>query len=362
MDFKGRTYVPSLKWRQGEYQALYRLSPEAKKRVLPLVEIPPIEWDFEKGKLSKTIDKHLDPFAKRLKSKWGQNPSLIDLDLLDSDNRMADGTHPIDYVFDGVRREGVTSIPVTGITRTQPYQDAIRRVVGTDKQGVGVRVKLDQLASPDTPGRLQALLSYLEVSPKDTDLIIDLGAPAFDPISTFANVIKGAVAKLLIVDDVRMFCVTATAFPDTMGKLAKGTQFVPRSEWLLYKAYLSLLKGHERNPIFGDYGIAHPVLPALDMRLIKPAASIRYAVDDAWLVVKGENVRDHGFKQYVKLCQMVTTSGHFSGEDYSEADAHILNCSKGAASTGNLSTWRWIGTNHHITKVADDTANFVAPS
>ena len=41
-------YIPILKWRQGEYLALDRLEDRVKDKVLPLIEIPPIEWDFEK--------------------------------------------------------------------------------------------------------------------------------------------------------------------------------------------------------------------------------------------------------------------------------------------------------------------------
>ena len=63
-------YVPILKWRQGEYLALGQLHPNVKDKVIPLIEIPPIEWDFEQKKEAKTIDEHLKPFANRLVKKW----------------------------------------------------------------------------------------------------------------------------------------------------------------------------------------------------------------------------------------------------------------------------------------------------
>lgn len=40
-------YVPALKWRQGEYQALLRLKDKAKTRIKPFIMIPALEFDFE---------------------------------------------------------------------------------------------------------------------------------------------------------------------------------------------------------------------------------------------------------------------------------------------------------------------------
>jgi len=41
--------VPILKWKMGEYQALQRLSTPVKDCLTPLLEIPPVGFDFETG-------------------------------------------------------------------------------------------------------------------------------------------------------------------------------------------------------------------------------------------------------------------------------------------------------------------------
>ena len=53
-------YVPVLSWRQGEYQALSFLNPCDKDKIIPLVCIPQVEFDFEMRKDKKTVDEHLD--------------------------------------------------------------------------------------------------------------------------------------------------------------------------------------------------------------------------------------------------------------------------------------------------------------
>ena len=56
-------YVPSLRWRQAEYQALLRLDESIKDRIVPLITIPPIEFDFEAGIPKKTMHEHVHPFV-----------------------------------------------------------------------------------------------------------------------------------------------------------------------------------------------------------------------------------------------------------------------------------------------------------
>ena len=64
-------YVPAIRWRQGEYQALLRLAPAAKDRIVPFITIPEIEFDFEEWRPKKSVHEHVHPFASRYKGKWG---------------------------------------------------------------------------------------------------------------------------------------------------------------------------------------------------------------------------------------------------------------------------------------------------
>jgi hypothetical protein len=119
-----------------------------------------------------------------------------------------------------------------------------------------------------------------------------------------------------------------------------------------------LAKAGVRVPAFGDYAINHPDLLQKDMRLLKPSATIRYAIDDAWLIVKGRNVRDYKYGQYRGLAKSVLNHSSFLGTNFSRGGKYISGCANGIESTGNLSTWRWVGTNHHLEKVARDLSNF----
>ena len=61
-------YVPLLRWRMGEYQALEKLGDAQKAATVPLLEILPPDYDFELRKPKKDIDEHLNSLACHRKS------------------------------------------------------------------------------------------------------------------------------------------------------------------------------------------------------------------------------------------------------------------------------------------------------
>ena len=352
-------YMPILKWRQGEYLALEKLESNIKDKVVPLIEIPPIEWDFESGSKAKTIDKHLQPFAKRLEQKWRDRTAYIDLNYIEQTISMQNGIHPLIYVFENARKINTQVKPVTGLARNSSYQEAIRSILRIDQNGVCIRLHFSDLVQPNIEFKIEALLNYLEIDLFDVDLVLDLEAPNFEPIDVFVRLIRNAVIKLPQIDQVRSFTIAATNFPESMGNLEQGVNLKDRLEWKFLLEYRASLKASERKPSFGDYCIAHPKLLQLDMRLISPSASLRYATDGTWWIYKGTNTRRrNGLKQYKNICACLVNSSCYSGQSYSAGDQYIWNCSSGNANTGNLTTWRWVGTNRHITKVVNDCANF----
>jgi hypothetical protein len=359
MAITAANYVPVLKWRQGEYQALWRLNDALKARVVPLIEVTPPDFDFEEWKPKKTIDEHLEKFATRLKQKWGARPALLDTGLLDPTARMIGGIHPLLWLMEQVRSEGATLIPVTGFDRDAAYQNAVRTVHSIDMQGAALRCDLEDAGGPDFAGDVEALAETIELDVSDIDIVVDLKAPNFEPIDGLAQLLANVLTASPVFLTARSLIITATAFPPTMASITGPIQFVSRQEWLLYRALISRLPTDARRPTFGDYAIAAPDLPQGDMRLLKPSATVRYAVTDGWIIAKGSNVRDNGFEQYRGCCGAVTSSALYLGARFSPGSDYIERCRTGAAKTGNLTTWRWVGTNHHIAKVVYDLANFL---
>lgn len=360
-------YVPCLRWKQGEYQAVSRLSAQTRRNITPLIEVPAIGYDFESRTQAKTLDNHLAPFAKRVQEKWGRQCCFVDLHLINSTERMAEGLHPVRFIFDTLRQRHCSVVPVTGIDRDEAYQQQVKAMLSTSESRVCIRLSLEQAARKSIGRHLNSLLLLLEVKAENCDLILDLGAPAnFIPLDGFCRLVHAVVKDLPLLSQWRTFTFLGTSFPESMGKVNTGEEVVPRYEWQLYKLLITACHGEGlRMPTFGDYAVSHPSVTQLDMRRIRPAAKIRYTTEDGWYVVKGRNVREDRFgkfEQYRGLSRKIISSEYYCGPSFSWGDDYILKCAQGAGGPGNLTMWVEVDVNHHLEKVARDIASFSGSS
>ncbi len=361
MSFNHTHYIPCLRWKQGEYQAVSQLSDTVKSVFTPIIEAPAKGYDFAAKKDKKTIDELLAPFAKRVHDNWGNSPCLVDLRLIKDTERMANGVHPVRFVFHGLRMLGCQAMPVTSLLRDAEYQQEIKTVSDEDNRGICLRVTIEQAAKSSVKTGVDSLLSILEVQPAGCDFILDLGSPNFVPLDGLVAIMKNIVTKLPHLNNWRTFTLLGTSFPESMGSVKKGGEVVPRYEWQLYKKLIANFRSDGiRLLSFGDYGVNHPRELELDWRVVKTSATIRYTIDDHWYIVKGDNIRDYGHEQYHKLSQNVLVSRYYYGSAFSWGDDYIRTCSNESAKTGNPTKWIQVGTNHHIVKVTQDIASFYA--
>ncbi|WP_230772047.1 beta family protein [Sphingomonas sp. Leaf4] len=349
-----KPYVPLLRWRQGEYEALFRLAPPQKDAILPLIEILKPDYDFELRKPKRDLDEHLKLFGKRLGAKWKSRPALVDTGRLDSAQLMADGRHPLTFIFDQARAAGAPLIPVTGLGRDTAYQAAVSTIGMKDGRGAALRCSLADALDPDFDKHIQTLLENIKIHWTMLDIIIDLETPAFDPMPQLINIIVAALTGATIFNFCRSVTLLSTSFPDTLSNMANPIQRFVRHEWVLFKGVIAALPSGARRPIFGDYGIAAISFAEGDMRFMRGSPNVRYTTDDAWIIARAKGAKRGSNLPYPALCGLVTSSGSYLGAHFSAGSAYIADCQTGAATRGNPTTWKWVATNHHITKVLDD--------
>ena len=355
--FNHRHYVPILKWKMGEYQALQRLSASVKDSLTPLLEIPPVGFDFETGQHKESADDHLGDFGRRLKSKWQARSCFVDLKYLPTRTRMASGTHYVDAVFEAARVEGCTAIPVVSFVNDPSFIAAVGTVVRIDQRGMCLRLSMSDFDRSALASDIEALLRTLGVGWAEVDLVIDLGTPNYLPITAYVRLMSALMDLVPALNRWRTLTIAGTAYPSSIAEtVSPPFAILPRHEWVAYRAFVGSLGREVRIPTFGDYAVAHPDLVELDMRMIKPFAKLRYTIDDAWHIGRGTPVRTHGFGQYRDMCATLVARPYFSGAGYSAGDAYIAACMAGTVATGNLSTWVWVSTNRHLSKVVGDLA------
>jgi hypothetical protein len=349
-------YVPLLRWRAGEYRALKRLSDPCRERTVPLIEVLPPDYDFALRQPKKHIDEQLKPFAKQVQDYWPNRPALVDAVQIDAGTRMGDGRHPLTFIFDEARAMRLDLVPVTALDRDAGYQQSVQRIVAASGRGIGLRCGLEEALDPDFDTNVRALLAQLECPANAVDILLDLGNPKFDPQDPLIAIIASVLAGGGIFASARSVTMLATSFPDSLTTLQYGLDSLPRREWLLYKALMAALPGTVRRPGFGDYAVAAVEFPKGDMRFMRGSPNVRYAIDDAWLVAKAKRQKSNNNHAYPGLCGAIVSSGRFSGSAFSEGSRYIDGCRLGTEKMGNPTTWKWVATNHHITKVVADLA------
>ena len=107
-----KSYTPILKWRQGEYQALFKLDDSIKNKIKPIFVIPPIEYDFEEQRPKKTVQEHIQTVPKRYFAKWKNRTSFIELHESLIGQHMTDGRSVIKFIMSELNNDGLFATPV----------------------------------------------------------------------------------------------------------------------------------------------------------------------------------------------------------------------------------------------------------
>jgi Beta protein len=358
---KNNHYVPILKGREGEYGALKQLSKSARSRLTPLIEVPPIPWDFANGMLAKTLDEHLKKTCSNIHKAWGiDRPLFLDTLWLSDGSKMKDDSHPLEFLTQDGRALGLKIIPVVGFMRSTEYIKACRNANAIDKQGACLRIQREDFADfADLAFEVKKLLATIQVSMSETDLLLDLRGISAKDKSIDEDDLLELIEKLPDLNKWRSFTTAGTAFPANLtGLPASDCSQIPRLEWALWKSVRSRLKEGVRRPAFGDYAISHPEAAEVDPRVMKPSASVRYTHARYWLIVKAKNLKDNGYQQFHALSKQLVGRPEYSGADFSWGDGYIDECGVETQGPGNLTTWRKVGTSHHLAFVLKQLSNF----
>jgi hypothetical protein len=355
-------YVPVLKGKEGEFAALEALSPDIRRQVLPLIEVPPIPYDYVNERAAKSLEDHVAGVAQRLQRCWQNSPLYLDLPWFEEDERLSDGRVALEAVLHDCVDRNVEAVPVVSRSSSINYISAASRYANSRPSPVCIRLLVEDFEEEvDLDQEVERILKVLRVvEPPSIDLVIDLedlGSEASRAVLVARSIFSVIPRK----NDWRRIILVAASFPEDLSDLdASMVSQLPRHEWELWKTLQRRPTRLPRpNVIFGDYAISHPLPRELDPRTMRMSASIRYTTRDEWLVAKGRNVRQYGFDQYFALSKALVERPEFSGRTFSWGDSFIADCADQLMGPGNATTWRKVGTNHHITLVTRELANLV---
>lgn len=361
-------YVPILKGKQGELDAIRESAAELRERFTPLIEVPPIPPKYIEGEdtpiLAKSIASHVTDVAEKLSTAVGtERPFFIDGFYIEEDEQLEDGSEPIAGLFGALREGGLAFVPTIGLDRIADYGQSVRDAVEQDGRGCCLRLLESDLESLAELGpQVESLLNFLGLSPSDADLLLDFGpnVPGRAALPYLINAIP-------FLNDWRSFAVASSCFPQNLEGIAQNSIFeFERAEWVAWTFLRSKRKMLQRMPAFADYAINHPELSEVDPRIMRMSPNIRYTAPSTFVIAKGaayprkkDTSRRPGLEasiQYPRLAKMIISHPSWQGEGFSWGDQFIAACARKEC-VGNPTNWRAVGTCHHIASVVRQTAN-----
>jgi hypothetical protein len=352
--FDSKHYVPILRWKAAEREALEQLTTKEKGRITPLLEIlmpqpkNPKEGDPVKSSaelLAESIEllkATLPLIPQQILKYWGQRPAFVDLGLVDMSLR-ASGLKQIITGGEGI---GVPLIPVISLSSDSATQNAAFVLAKNKKKGLCLRLfRPDFVDSSLLAQNIKKLLVASSLSEENIDLLVDLKNT--DEECSKLGAWCGRIPNL---SKWRTFTVASGAFPPDLTALSVDIHFIPRSDWNAWLDQRS--KKLPRKPSFADYTIQHPIYKE-PVRGSNPSASIRYTLRNRWMIMRGQALRGKntkGHAQYPAVARLVSGNPEFFGAAFSFGDQYIADKGKNlnTKETGTPRTWLRAGINHHL--------------
>lgn len=325
-------YVPLVRSKAGEVQALSQLSAQARQRVLPLMH------------LTAQVPAR---FVNKMAIGWAGRPLAFDgrFSFAQTGSAIA-----FNQVYRDLEQQGILVQPSIPVGAPTQYQTAVHRAMGRSNRGVAVKADLADLT------HVTGFVTGLGAMPSDVDLVVNVGHIGAFPAAQFQRLVTHALQNDLPTPNAwRSVTLAAAAAPKHLGDFTRGRTDVPRLDWSLWNNV------HPHAPCdldYGDYVTLHPDLEEPPgIAAIRATVSVRYALDNEWAILKGvstsgQNSQPMG-QQFRAHARALTRDPNFGGLQNCWADQRVQQIAGGQGGTGNRQSWVEIAVNRHISLVAN---------
>jgi hypothetical protein len=324
-------YVPILKCKQGEKDALFTLKETIKDNIVPLLEITPDV--IEKGNFNGIED------------FWKERLFIFDV----SPEYRGELTNE-EYLELFNKCNNQYAIPTI---RMLDNEEKITTLLSQTTNGLALRLYLEEILDDDFESIFKEFSEILDLP--TTDLIIDAQYVQPAKINETAFLIRGAIALIRDISKFRNIIFSSNSFPKALDVERYKLTAIPRIESSMFEKVKVHLEKSGVKLVYSDYSINHWSFFEFIVG-IQPSFNIRYSTKDYYVIYKGDTNKKGGLKidKVKEGCELLATSQYYLGSDFSWGDNEINEKVTGESTkSGNLTTWRAIGTNHHITFIVD---------
>lgn len=362
--FTWKHYVPILKWKRAEQGALKLMSAAQKKHITPLIQLvmPKYGPQDQLEDVIEKFEKKLAEIPEQLRDAWGMTPLFIDVSLLFTNPLRA---KTLNKILTEGQRLGARFIPVIHLASDAIVKEAVYSSAKTNGTGLCLRVICPDLDNVKAMNEaIKNVIIASELKESEIDLLVDIKEldENGDKYSKYMTLSQGIVN----LKKWRTFTFTSGAFPENLTNCIFAEEnLIPRVGWQNWKQYT--VNGKlERKPSFSDYTIQYPIYKDIT-QFFHPTTSIKYTLDDEWLIMKGKKQK---FELYLASAALLVEDARYYGERYSAGDEYIAEKArhyepyikakkqgKNIKGTGSTETWLRAGINHHLVLTSNQVAN-----
>lgn len=330
------SYVPILKCKKGEQNALSQLTPGVKANIKPLLEIP----------FTDASTKY--PMNEFIQSFWSTNPFFFYFLPEWYDESMECFAEFISLNVESLIAN-TAGTPVFDLSSL----DYIEDWNSIKKNGIAIRLRNNELGEVTTI--LNPLFSSGKIARKETDLILDLQNISANDLFTTRSVLKTVLSELTNANEYHSIIIASASFPKPTPAMETDKIYCfERIEKQIHEFAIELAKDYNFNYIYSDYGTSdnEDVTFVLGM---SPNFKIKYSTWEKYLYIKSYSLKKGGLdiQNVQRLTKLLVDSSYFFGAEYSWGDNSIDQIAKKQSlSPGNLTTWVSYSMNHHITLIS----------
>lgn len=336
-------YVPMLRCKRAELNALKDLSVDIKDQIIPYLKI--LKWSSDEIKKKVAAICTYWPIDK---------PVYIDAELFFEDFKGLRKAGNLEILFNEFKKTGLMFIPVVSLTLASTYIDITKKF---SKNGICIRVKNEDIEQNGFEAIFDQLIENLNLHLGNIDLIIDFPSVINGQINTAVSLAELYInQRISNIQKFKRIIISGSSFPVDLSNYEPGEHLIPRKEFQLFK--LLNTRKLKVKPIFGDYAIFSDEIKELDPTKITVSASIRYTIEEFWLVFRGRSITKYGSEQFYSFSQELIKNSAYDGPKFSLADLHIKKCAEGQTTNGSAESWLKIGACHHITKTVCQLSKF----
>ncbi|WP_417516188.1 beta family protein [Marinobacter sp.] len=362
------TYIPILKGKKGEFDALKHTNARTAQRLKPLFELPAFAGSVADSKRFKDLTQptvaFINEFAVKTADVWTGRECFVDARHWAPNATLENGEHVLSYAYSRLAALDVQANPVVNydVWDDPEYQEVFKNAGAGSSATLCIRLETDALDDLDDPDyfidRLEEIIAKTAFDESNICILIDFRDTS--PLSVID--MQSDVEKCLAALARWGFAYTAIAgssIPTLINDAVEevnSTGFVTRKEMLTWKAIKKAYPS--KSLVFSDYAIRNPNAVD-DVPAPHANGKIRYTITNQFFVVRGHSLQFHDKgKQYHRLSAVVANSSHYMGRGFSYGDEHIYSCAKGEGGCGNSTTRITIDTTHHLKAVTTEIFEF----